>query len=245
MKNLLSNMKSNMKDCLSLSVLLKIRPCWVKLCIATVGGVVNEQYKRWMMMTKDVFSICTANGLQGKAYGLGRSTSVQNPPRVQHNQIIGVVRPRPEDIEEFPNIGTSLNVELVSEVSPVQQNTKKRRVMVAPNEDGEVEPSTADIMAGFLDVPVMAAYSLAGEKNGGEDVPIAPWSEKRCDLGGETQAVDSHGHPSPEGKSTKGRSRSFIVEPFIILSGRCVRMFVCAYMMGFSLTVMRFCLVCC
>ncbi|KAL6275644.1 hypothetical protein ACE6H2_019245 [Prunus campanulata] len=115
-----------------------------------------------------------------EAYGMGRSTSAQNPPRVPRNQITGVVRPCLNDIQECPDVGTSMTVDFASEVSPVQQNTKKRRVMVTPNEDGKVEPSVANIMTGFHDVPVIDAYSFGGGGrggNGGEDVPIAPWKE--------------------------------------------------------------------
>lgn len=140
-----------------------------------------------------------------------RSTSAQNPPRVSLNQIIDAMRLRPGNIQELPDIETSLNVNIASEVPLVQQNTKKRRVMFASSEDGEVKRFVANIMTGFHDVPIMATYSLAGEKSDGEDVPIAPWSKKQCDLGFETQTVDSHEPPSPGGKSTKGRSRGSIV----------------------------------
>ncbi|KAL6292511.1 hypothetical protein ACE6H2_000653 [Prunus campanulata] len=140
----------------------------------------------------------------GKAYGLGRSTSVQNTPRVSRNSIISVLRSCPEELQKLPDVGTSLNIDHVSEVSPLQQNTKKRRVMFDPIDDGEVKPTVADNMASFRDVPVMADYSFEGEKSNGEDVPIASWSEKQVDLGDETQVFASHGPPSQKEKVQKG-----------------------------------------
>lgn len=84
--------------------------------------------------------------------------------RLRENPIISVVRSRPEELQKLPDVGTSLNEDHVSKVSPLQQNTKKRCVMFDPIDDGEVEPTVADNMASFHDVLVMANYSLEGEK---------------------------------------------------------------------------------